>query len=616
MNRRGVRAYLLCSYLIPVALSVLMMAAVHPGDASPGDRVAARYSHDLQALRDAVDRVLSMTTGDSSAGRIRSAFVDARTAYKRVEFLLGTTDPQALEFIDGPIVSSIDASTPRRRVIEPEGMQVIESMLYRSGEFDRGGIVDAVQRLRSRIDEVIEVSKHQSLTDRMIFESARTEIVRIVALGITGFDSPIAHRSMVESADALQAVSDAITTYSGRLTELDSALSARVVRRCDAAVAYLRSRPDFARFDRAAFIREYADPLYGDLLDAHHALGIETYAETTRLTRAVRYEARSIFSPEFLDPYFYSPDPRDAADSSVVELGRTLFFDPILSGGGRSCSSCHRPERAFTDGLARSLPSDGTHRITRNAPTLIDAAFASEQFDDGRAESLERQIDMVLLNGFEMNTTAEAVLRRVNSSRRYRTLFDAAFGREEPAVTYPNLLHAVASYVRTLVCFDSPFDRYMRREDSSIDPAAVRGFNLFMGRAGCGGCHFVPVFNGTEPPLYIESEFEVLGTPASDDTASPRLDPDPGRGAVFGDTIHAHAFKTPTIRNAARTAPYMHNGVFATLRAVVDFYDRGGGRGLGYAVTTQTLSSEPLDLSEREKRDLVAFIESLTDTSR
>ena len=136
-----------------------------------------------------------------------------------------------------------------------------------------------------------------------------------------------------------------------------------------------------------------------------------------------------------------------------------------------------------------------------------------------------------------------------------------------------------------------------------------------MGKARCGGCHFAPLFNGTVPPAYERSEVEILGTIERFDTVRPRLDADPGRGPIVRIDIHHHAFKTPTLRNVALTAPYMHNGGLRTLEEVIEFYDRGGGKGMGVPIERQTLPADRLDLTLDEKRDLVAFMHALTDTT-
>jgi cytochrome c peroxidase len=137
-----------------------------------------------------------------------------------------------------------------------------------------------------------------------------------------------------------------------------------------------------------------------------------------------------------------------------------------------------------------------------------------------------------------------------------------------------------------------------------------------MGKAACATCHFAPVFGGALPPTLLESEPEAIGVPSRPDTAGARIDPDPGVAGFDHATVHRHAFKTPSLRNVELTAPYMHNGVYRTLEDVVDFYDRGGGAGIGIELPNQTLSPEPLRLSVREKRDLIAFLGALTDTTQ
>lgn len=152
----------------------------------------------------------------------------------------------------------------------------------------------------------------------------------------------------------------------------------------------------------------------------------------------------------------------------------------------------------------------------------------------------------------------------------------------------------------------------MRGDRTALGAKEKKGFNLFAGKAGCATCHFLPLFNGLVPPRFNETESEVLGVPES--TQKPaRIDPDEGKFLFTRAPLHRYAFKTPTLRNIARTAPYMHNGVFATLEEVIDFYDRGGGAGLQLAIPHQTLPPDKLGLSRKEKEALLAFLHALTD---
>src|SRR6202012_2798176 len=188
-----------------------------------------------------------------------------------------------------------------------------------------------------------------------------------------------------------------------------------------------------------------------------------------------------------------------------------------------------------------------------------------------------------------------------------KRLFAAAYPKNEK--TEPGLREitgAITAYVRTLSVLNSRSDNYMRGQATAMNTDEVNGFNLFMGKARCGTCHYMPLFNGTLPPSYKKMEAEVIGVPA--DAKGTRLDDDAGRNAITHASVDDHAFKTLTVRNAARTAPYMHNGVFATLEEVIDFYDKGGGAGMGLKVPNQTLPGDKLNLTDKEKKDLIAFI--------
>jgi cytochrome c peroxidase len=159
---------------------------------------------------------------------------------------------------------------------------------------------------------------------------------------------------------------------------------------------------------------------------------------------------------------------------------------------------------------------------------------------------------------------------------------------------------------------NSKFDRYMRNEKVELTSSEKNGFNLFMGKAQCGTCHFAPLFNGTVPPNFDETEWEIIGTP--ENNTNTKLDEDKGRYNVAKMDIHQFAFKTPTIRNIEYTAPYMHNGAYKNLDEIVDFYNNGGGIGHGYHVPNQTLPSDSLKLSKVEMKDIVSFMNTLSDT--
>jgi cytochrome c peroxidase len=313
----------------------------------------------------------------------------------------------------------------------------------------------------------------------------------------------------------------------------------------------------------------------------------------------------------------YAPSGAPSASEELALLGERLFGDPALSGDGtRSCASCHNPGKAFADGLPRATSLAGRgHFVARNTPTLINAALQPIQFSDGRSPTLEDQVLEVLRSPAEMGSSVEIATDAVRRILSYRSAFARAFGdTSNGAVTSLRLRQALAAFVRTLESLNSPFDRAVRGDTNAMTSDERRGFTLFMGKARCGTCHFAPLFSGNTPPLYIGSDVEVIGTPAT--VAAPtRLDPDSGRAGIDHLPVHLRAFKTPSLRNVALTAPYMHNGAFRTLDDVVTFYDHGGGRGAGAPIANQTLEADSLRLSTSERRILIAFLGALTDTA-
>ncbi|MCW5934896.1 MAG: right-handed parallel beta-helix repeat-containing protein [Fimbriimonadia bacterium] len=300
-----------------------------------------------------------------------------------------------------------------------------------------------------------------------------------------------------------------------------------------------------------------------------------------------------------------------------VELGKMLFFDPILSGDNKmSCAHCHHPDQGFSDGLARSRGKGATGvgkdrmraglELTRGAPSLWNAYYYHRQFWDGRASDLEDQARFPIQDPTEMHQDPEALVKELKAIPEYVRLFDKAFGGQNgSALTFANLQNAIAAFERTLVSLNSRFDRYAAGEGGALTPQEKNGLKLFLSpKTRCNECHGIPTF--------ANRDFKVIGVPDPEggpaDVHKEGADPDKGGGPKG-------AFKIPTLRNVALTAPYMHNGQFATLEEVLDFYSKGGGRGQGLEVPLQDDKIRKFDLTDQEKADLVAFMLSLTDDS-
>ncbi len=557
--------------------------------------------------------------------QLQDAFYEVKQAYKKVEYLVEYLDPELAKKINGAplpkvLIEEANYQTlhfqqPSVRTFPPEGLQVLEELLF-SEEVNQDMRKDAIvlsYSLQEAISLVANSLHHQPLTDKQILESLREELIRVMAMGVTGFDAPAGGRETEYATTALQPVLSAAQQYAKTTSGRAKAHSSKAVQQLQQAVLYLQQHPDFDTFDRLYFIRELADPAYAALT----ALQQELLPTAASVSKPVNDHANSLFSADFLQAAYFAKQDRKEQKPELVELGKVLFFDPVLSANNeRSCASCHVPSKAFTDGQARSVAFDFKGTVRRNSPTLLNAVFSNAYFWDSRAVYLQDQVPDVLVKSDELHGNYEEVVQKLQQSTAYRKLFKQAFADEPDNSLNTNTINrAIAAYVQSLVALNSPFDRYMRRETEQLNASAKRGFNLFMGKAACGTCHFAPTFNGTVPPRYLESETEVLGVTASADFAHAKLDEDPGRAGVVPADAWEHSFKTPTVRNAGLTAPYMHNGAFVTLAEVVEFYDAGGGAGLGLDVPNQTLPDSPLNLTAQEKEDLISFTESLTDTA-
>lgn len=288
-------------------------------------------------------------------------------------------------------------------------------------------------------------------------------------------------------------------------------------------------------------------------------------------------------------PPIKSPEDNELTKERAA-LGKTLFFDKRLSRDASiSCASCHLQEHAFADPETLSVGVQGQIG-TRNAPALVNVAWGKSFFWDGGVPSLERQVLVPIMNPIEMDMTMAEVEERLKKDEKLSSQFLEAYGEGPSDFT---ITRAIASFMRTLVSGESAWDRYRRGDESALSASAERGLALFQGeRAECFHCHV---------------GFNFTNEAYRNNGARPD-DPDIGRELLTQNELDRGKFKVPTLRNVAVTAPYMHDGSIETLREVIEVYSQGGR---GHPNTDPLIS--PLDLTEEEKEDLLAFLESLTD---
>ncbi|HJN52421.1 MAG TPA: cytochrome c peroxidase [Pseudomonadales bacterium] len=309
------------------------------------------------------------------------------------------------------------------------------------------------------------------------------------------------------------------------------------------------------------------------------------------------------------------PSARDGFSPQEIDLGRYLFFDPLLSGDRKtSCAHCHHPDYGYADGLAVSVGFGGegvagTREkgviLARAAPTLWNTGFLKRYFWDARADSLEQQATGPLFSELEMGNTEARLETDINGNAVYRSLFQGVYDLEPgEAIVSRQIIRAITAFEASLVSLNSRYDRYAHGDQNAMTPLEIRGHNVFRSFvARCSQCH--------TPPLFTNGEVAVIGSPEP-----PGKPFDAGADLVFKGTALVGGFKIPTLRNITKTAPYMHSGAFESLEDVVAFYndERGHAAPSNQNLIIHWHITYP-DLGNAEEAALIAFLKTLDDES-
>jgi cytochrome c peroxidase len=546
-------------------------------------------------------KIAEIKKGDAqSILNARKALIKCRLEYKSIEFFLSYFFKSSTLIYNQP--NKVEVEEPFMEYHEPTGLQVIETMLFADDAASRKkDLQQQAELINSSASDIYALLYNLNIDDKQILESLRLELVRLITLGITGFDAPELKTGITESSQVLLSLKKNIAPLLIQKNKEADSLSFYL----NAALSLTQKNTNFNSFDRLNFLIKAALPL-----QYHLSLFIKNKGLLINTTGVLNYNAKNIFSADAIHL------PGAVNNAVLAALGQKLFFDKGLSGNStRSCATCHDPAKYFTDQIPKSVTLDGKSTVTRNAPTLFYSTYQYSQFWDARAKSLDEQIRTVMENAVEMGADHKIVIRRLKSTKEYIEAFKTVFpNNKDTAINMHNITLSLTAFLQTLSPFNSPFDHYINGDQTALTKQQMNGFNLFMGKAQCATCHYAPVFNGLVPPLYDRTELEVLGTTKNDDFHKPGLDLDSGRYKFFPIVYYIGAFKTPTLRNVAKTAPYMHNGAFPSLESVLQFYNKGGGMGLGLNVPTQTLSPKPLNLKDNEIKDIISFLNALTDT--
>lgn len=587
-----------------LALGIIVLSFSCQNKESPEAHIAHVLEQKIKDFIEAKEQLLNAVKNNNSQQKLQRLFLNARLAYKETEWATEYFAPLEAAKINGAPVPEIEVGDNPGGppvVTQPKGLQIIEAILFpqydttnkEKLERELVDLSDPCSKIQNRLANV-------PILNWQIFDATKLEVFRIMTLGITGFDAPVSLNSIDEAKASLLGVQNAIASCQ----QNDSV---KLLQTIDSATQYLEKESQgFNGFDRVRFIVDYLNPLSTQIDQLQTAL----HFVSVRYNRLLNQDAHTMFDTNAFNVNQYVASFDDTMTSSKVALGKALFYDPVLSENNvRSCASCHQPDKAFTDGLVRNSVFNSQKLLPRNTPTLINAALQPALFYDSRSTTVEDQAQKVIANKDEMHGNLEKSVSKLYKNPQYKVLFANAFP-DSKSISSAEIQNALGSYVRSLVQLNSRFDDYMRGNRSAMTNNELHGFNLFMGKAKCGTCHYAPIFNGNVPPRFTKIESEIIGVPQSTQASSP-IDPDLGRYSEMKDDFYKYAFKTPTLRNVARTAPYMHNGVFKTLEEVMDFYNKGGGRGRGIYLDNQTLPFEKLNLTPSEIKDIIAFMKSL-----
>ncbi|PRX55097.1 cytochrome-c peroxidase [Flagellimonas meridianipacifica] len=557
-------------------------------------------------ITEALEQVQGLDSLPMTGEETQKKFEAIRVSFKKAEPYASYLNPEIGHRANGPALPIVTDDT--QRVLLPIGLQKLEESIYEGKESEERyrKEIEIMQGLLRNLESNVNT---RELTPQRFFIATHQQLMRIVSLGIVGFDTPVSLLGLKETVISLESLHEVYGLSIQKLIqeknpELDKSFGTNINR----ANQYITSNLDFESFDRFTFIKEYLNPITRNWVEIRKTADIWEPVNN----KPFNFDAPTFFETDAFNLEFFTPPINRNPSEKRIALGKKLFFDPKLSeNGNMACVTCHNPGKAWADGRVVNLDKDG-NPLQRNTPTLINVAFQRSFFWDGRSPNLMDQITNVFNNDDEFDSSVHQFSTKILSDTTYISLFKEAYGKIPKRNT--EIIRAISSYVSTLNAFNSKFDKNIRGEEDTFTEEEKLGFNLYMGKALCATCHFIPLTNGTVPPFFNEHEKEVIGVPET--AKNEKLDDDLGFYSLPNSDVRVFygMFKTPTVRNSELTAPYMHNGVYNTLEEVMNFYNLGGGGGMGFDLPYQTLPFDNLQLTKEEEKALVAFMKTLTDT--
>lgn len=386
--------------LLLILIIIICTANFEPADISIKEKTDKYFLTEIRSTTEKLVSLKSSCQKKVSLKTLRQQFMASRYAYKKLAVLSEYFNIYETKFLNGPALKRVEDDTPET-IIPPQGFQAIEEILFSSPtpgfHVQAGKLIDEMLVILNRMKS--EPDRIYKFKDDLVWDAIRSAIIRLISLGITGFDSPIAQNSLPEARSSIIGIKKMVTLFKNNVDARQSKTMSILVGLLDRADTYLQIHNNFAGFDRLTFISSYLNPIYKQL----SKIRIEAKVPVPDGLSPVNYTAESIFQEDFFNINFFSPGSEYWKTDTRIELGKKLFSDPILSGAkDRSCASCHLPEKAFTDGRAVPYALDNKTNLIRNTPTLWNSALQTRQFFDNRSDILENQLKQVVHDTSEM----------------------------------------------------------------------------------------------------------------------------------------------------------------------------------------------------------------------
>jgi cytochrome c peroxidase len=584
-------------------LALIYVASINCGlnEKAQPELALKKYTHlTIDSCINALTTIKTLHTKNRPFSEIKTGFLLSRQYYKKVEAIVEYYFQGITKRINGPVLP--DVKTEDGQVWPPHGFQVLEQFVYTDSLTKYNPtFINEIEILETDLKFVQASMVATSILPQHVAELQQHQLIRIATQGIVGFDCPISLAALQEVSAALTGLKDMQYLYFNENSDIINAIAQ--------AQTYLSANNNFDEFDRLNFIGKYLLPI-SDAVMANNKMLV---VADTLVSKPFKGGLRDLLTGKGFNPDYYSSYFDAASNQQKIILGEKLFYDNLLSSNNKlNCASCHKPEKYFTDGKPKAQNFVHGGVLARNTPTVLYASLQGNQFYDVRAITLEDQIDAVMQNTNELNFSDELAAKKLQQKPEYALLFEESFGKKDTISGF-KVRNAIAAYIRSLNPFSSRLDEYFLGKPNALNSTEISGFNLFMGKAKCGTCHFLPLFNGNNPPWFSKSETEVIGVPSKTVWKNATIDADSGRYKINSIPELLFAFKTPTIRNIEKTAPYMHNGIYKSLEDIVLFYSKGGGIGVGIDLPNQSLPFDSLKLSLLERNAIVAFMKTLTD---